>query len=352
MLSPRLSGLEIPLANPGREPGNGLSLHPHSETAARQPCTFGRVPPGGGLYTRLNASPWVFHQISLLFEFMESPPQTAYELTGWFPPVIGWTDEYLHPIFGHGGYLEPKPILKAFVKAEKWGVPVSAPCYLEFAQCEICGILTRGGRKNHINEDCCCFAPSCFTKKQQTSIASYSLFCRNPPELFQFELALQMTASLFPGSRPHLQMVPPTIVNIVEEEDQMAVAERLFPVDHPGQSSARAHSGKQGSRDRQTEPFDGVEADGQRAKEEPITPGVDVPRLPVPRLPAPRLSLRAELAILGYMSATDSLRDLSPEVVAGALEDPNLTDRQKETIFQKLQERTERSIKKALRDCQ
>jgi len=52
------------------------------------------------------------------------------------------------------------------------------------------------------------------------------------------------------------------------------------------------------------------------------------------------------------MSATDSLRDLSPEVVAGALEDPNLTDRQKETIFQKLQERTERSIKKALRDCQ
>ena len=147
-------------------------------------------------------------------------------------------------------------------------------------------------------------------------------------------------------------MVPPTIVNIVEEEDQMAVAERLFPVDDPGQSSARVHSGKQGSRDRQTEPFDGVEADGQRAKEEPITPGVDVPRLPVPRLPAPRLSLRAELAILGYMSATDSLRDLSPEVVAGALEDPNLTDRQKETIFQKLQERTERSIKKALRDCQ
>jgi len=152
-------------------------------------------------------------------------------------------------------------------------------------------------------------------------------------------------------------MVPPTIVNFVEEEDQMAVAERLFPVDHPGQSSARAHSGNQGSRDRQTEPFDGVEADGQRAKEEPITPGVDVPRLPVPRLPvprlpAPRLSLRAELAILGYMSATDSLRDLSPEVVAGALEDPNLTDRQKETIFQKLQERTERSIKKALRDCQ
>ena len=65
-----------------------------------------------------------------------------------------------------------------------------------------------------------------------------------------------------------------------------------------------------------------------------------------------KLSLRAELAILGYMSATDSLRDLSPEVVAGALEDPNLTDRQKETIFQKLQERTERSIKKALRDCQ
>ena len=341
---------------------NGLSWHPHSETAARQLCTFGRVPPGGGLCTRLYAFRWVFHQISLLFDFMESPPQTAYELTGWFPPVIGWTDEYLHPIFGHGGYLEPKPILKAFVRARKWGVPVSVPCYLEFAQCEICGILTRGGRKNHINEDWCCFAPSCFTKKQQTSIASYSLFCRNPPELFQFELALQMTASLFPGSRPHLQMVPPTIVNIVEEEDQMAVAERLFPVDHPGQSSARAHSGNQGSRDRQTEPFDGVEADGQRAKEEPITPGVDVPRLPapsrvvprlpVPRLPAPRLSLRAELAILGYMSATDSLRDLSPEVVAGALEDPNLTDRQKETIFQKLQERTERSIKKALRDCQ
>ena len=128
----------------------------------------------------------------------------------------------------------------------------------------------------------------------------------------------------------------------------MAVAERLFPVDHPGQSSARAHSGNQGSRDRQTEPFDGVEADGQRAKEEPITPGVDVPRLPAPTRVEPEpLSLRAELAILGY-----SLWDLSPEVVAGALEDPNLTDRQKETIFQKLQERTERSIKKALRDCQ
>jgi len=152
-------------------------------------------------------------------------------------------------------------------------------------------------------------------------------------------------------------MVPPTIVDFVEEEDQMAVAERPFPVDHPGQSSARAHSGNQGRRDRQIEPVGGFEDNGQRANEEPRTPGVDVPRfpgprLPVPRLPAPRLSLRAELASLGYMSATDSLRDLSPEVVAGALEDPNLTDRQKETIFQKLQERTERCIKKALRDCQ
>ena len=59
-----------------------------------------------------------------------------------------------------------------------------------------------------------------------------------------------------------------------------------------------------------------------------------------------QLSLRAELAILGY-----SLWDLSPEVVARALEDPNLTETQKQMIFRKMNDQTERSIKKALKEC-
>ena len=240
---------------------------------------------------------------------MELPPQAGYELRGWFPPVIGWTDEYLHPILGHGGCLESKPVLKAFVRARKWGVPVSVPCYLEYAQCEICGILTRGGRKNHVNEDWCCFAPSCFTKKQQASIASYPLLCRNPPELFQFELALQMGPSLFPGVRPQLPWAPPAIVtteegDLVDVEDQMAEVEQVSAVED--------------------------------------LPGVQGPV----RVEPEPLSLRAELAILGY-----SLWDLSPEVVARALEDPNFSEPQKHIIFLKMRDQTERSIKKALKNC-
>ena len=61
------------------------------------------------------------------------------------------------------------------------------------------------------------------------------------------------------------------------------------------------------------------------------------------RVASQQLSRRAELASLGY-----SLWDLSPEVVAKAMEDPTLTERQKRIIFQKLQDQTEKSIRKVL----
>ena len=255
---------------------------------------------------------------------MELPPQAVYELRGWFPPVIGWTDEYLHPILGHGGFLESKPVLKAFVRARKWGVPVSLPCYLEYAQCEICGILTRGGRKNHINEDWCCFAPSCFTKKQQASIASYPLLCRNPPELFQFELALQMGSSLFPVSRPQLQRAPPTIVTTEEVDDQITATERFSPVGDPGHRQARVHRGRRVRRGKQAEQFALVDVEDQITEVEQVATVEDlVPCVQGPvRVEPEPLSLRAELAIRGY-----SLWDLSPEVVARAWRIPTLQSR-------------------------
>ena len=62
------------------------------------------------------------------------------------------------------------------------------------------------------------------------------------------------------------------------------------------------------------------------------------------RVEPKQLSFRAELAILGY-----SLWDLTTEVVARAVDDHYLTEPQKEIIFQKMQDQTEKSIRKVLK---
>ena len=61
------------------------------------------------------------------------------------------------------------------------------------------------------------------------------------------------------------------------------------------------------------------------------------------RVEPKQLSLRAELAILGY-----SFWDPPPEVVARAMDDPHLTEQQKEIIFQRMQDQTEKNIRKVL----
>ena len=155
-------------------------------------------------------------------------------------------------------------------------------------------MLTRGGRKGHFKEDWCYYAPSCFTKQQQASVASYPLRCRDAPEFLQYALAWQTNPSFFPGYRSQ------THKNKVQ--DQYTTLEQAVSIEKPGPNEL------------------------ERA-----------------RVESKQLSMRAELASLGY-----SLWDLSPEVVARAMEDPHLTEQQKEIVFQKLQYQTEKSIRKVL----
>ena len=118
--------------------------------------------------------------------------------------------------------------------------------------------------------------------------------CRNPPEFLQYEIALRTNPSFFPASRLQTQKD--------EVEDQYTVLEQVDLVENPGPD-----------------------------EQEPA------------RVEPKQLSLRAELAILGY-----SFWDPPPEVVARAMDDPHLTEQQKEIIFQRMQGQTEKSIRKVL----
>jgi len=153
---------------------------------------------------------------------------------------------------------------------------------------------------------------------------------------------------LFPVSRLQLHRAPPTIGTKEEVEDQIIAIERFAPVEDPGPRQARVHRGRRVRRGKQAEQLASVDVEDQNTEVEQVAtvedlgPGVQGPV----RVEPEQLSLRAELAILGY-----SLWDLSPEVVARAMEDPNLTEPQKQIIFLKMSDQTERSIKKALKNC-